>query len=76
MIQERSFLSDSQKALIREYKKCRLNKWTAKKVFTYSHSFVGLPKKVYCLYFGFQILAYCDTYNEMVWYRNFLFNNI
>lgn len=62
-----------QKALISNYKRAGRK---AKEVFSISSQFLGLPKKIYSIYFGFQLLAYSDSKKGAINLRNQLFNNI
>lgn len=73
MIRIKSNLGKYQKALIQDYKKVGMK---AKEVFNISASFVGLSKKQYCIYFGFQLLAYSDSLKEAQNLRAQIYNNI
>lgn len=62
-----------QKALISDYKRTGKK---AKEVFTLCNQFLGLEKKMYSIYFGFQLLGYSDSKKGAINLRNQLFNNI
>lgn len=73
MIRKRSNLNKYQISLIQDYKKVGMK---AKEVFSISKRFLGLPEVQYCIFFGFQLLAYSDSLNEARNLRNEMYNII
>lgn len=73
MIRKRSHLNKYQISLIKDYKEIGMK---AKEVFSISKRFVGLPEVQYCIFFGFQLLAYSDSLNEARNLRNEMYNII
>ena len=68
-----SQLEKSQITLIRSYKEIGMKE---KDIFSFSHSFCGQKDKKYCLYFGFQLLAYFDTKEELLFKRSLIYNMV
>jgi len=71
MIRKRSNLNKYQLSLIQDYKKVGMK---AKEVFSISKRYIGLPEVKFCIYFGFQLLAYSDSLKEAQNLRNEMYN--
>ena len=59
--------------LIQDYKKVGMK---AKEVFSISKRYIGLPEVKFCIFFGFQLLAYSDSLKEAQNLRNEMYNII
>jgi hypothetical protein len=73
MIRKRSKLNKYQISLIQDYKKVGMK---AKEVFSISKRYIGLPEVKFCIYFGFQLLAYSDSLKEAQNLRKEMYNII